>query len=325
MKEVWKKCLVIGTMILFVGTSISSEVDNMTMEKYTISSTNLGGNILYVGGSGPNNYTKIQDAINDANDGDTIFVYSNSSPYYEHIIINKSISLVGEDKNTTIIDGNGGGIVIKIMKDQVRIMKFTVANGSYGFWISSSNNTIMENNIQDNIDGIWLQTSDNDKIEKNIIHNSKYDGIVLYSCSNNNVIEGNIIQKSGYDGIILHSSSSNNIVRGNIAQNNGYYGIVLDSAHDNTITENTVRNNGYYGIILNSSDNNVIRHNNFMTNRKHAFFMKWSIMPSHNSWDENYWDDWSMPVPRLIPGRMKRIPWINFDWHPAQEPYPYVR
>ena len=36
---------------------------------------NTNGNILYVGGSGPNNYTSIQSAINDASNGYTIYVY----------------------------------------------------------------------------------------------------------------------------------------------------------------------------------------------------------------------------------------------------------
>ncbi|MCD6573584.1 MAG: hypothetical protein J7K95_05780 [Thermoplasmata archaeon] len=61
------------------------------------------GKTLYVGGSGPNNYTHIQDAINDASNGDTIFVYSGI--YYENVVINKSINLFGEAKETTIIDG----------------------------------------------------------------------------------------------------------------------------------------------------------------------------------------------------------------------------
>ncbi|RLF45340.1 MAG: hypothetical protein DRN29_06910, partial [Thermoplasmata archaeon] len=83
----------------------------ISAENEILSSNDLNGNILYVGGSGTGNYSRIQDAIDDANDGDTIFVYSNSSPYYEHIIINKSINLVGENKNTTIIDGNKEGII----------------------------------------------------------------------------------------------------------------------------------------------------------------------------------------------------------------------
>lgn len=61
------------------------------------------GNILYVGGSGANNYTSIQDAIDDAENGDIVFVYDDSSPYYECIIINKSIELKGENKYTTVI------------------------------------------------------------------------------------------------------------------------------------------------------------------------------------------------------------------------------
>jgi len=51
---------------------------------------------LYVGGSVPNNYTTIQSAIDDAVDGDTVFVYDDSSPYREHLLIETSINLLGE-------------------------------------------------------------------------------------------------------------------------------------------------------------------------------------------------------------------------------------
>ena len=52
---------------------------------------------------------RIQDAVNDASNGDTIYVYNGSSPYYEiTIMIEKSINLLGEDRNSTIIDGKGG-------------------------------------------------------------------------------------------------------------------------------------------------------------------------------------------------------------------------
>ena len=81
------------------GVSKTKTTDNNP--KITIS-----GSILYVGGSGPNNYTNIQDAINDASDGDTIFVYDDSSPYDESIIIDKSIQLIGENKYSTVISGS---------------------------------------------------------------------------------------------------------------------------------------------------------------------------------------------------------------------------
>jgi len=62
------------------------------------------GTTFYVGGNGPGTYTKIQEAIDDASSGDTVFVYNGT--YYEHLNINKTIDLIGEDKNTTIIDGD---------------------------------------------------------------------------------------------------------------------------------------------------------------------------------------------------------------------------
>src|SRR5512137_89752 len=72
-------------------------------------SSNLG-NTLYVGSFGPDNYTRIQDAINDSVDGDTIFVYDDSSPYNELIIVDKSITVQGENRYTTIITKGGFSI-----------------------------------------------------------------------------------------------------------------------------------------------------------------------------------------------------------------------
>ena len=51
------------------------------------------GNNLYVGGTGEGNYTKIQDAIDDASDMDTVFVYNGT--YYENVFIDKTINLIG--------------------------------------------------------------------------------------------------------------------------------------------------------------------------------------------------------------------------------------
>ena len=82
------------------------------------------GITLYVGGSGPDNYTKIQDAIDNASDGDTIFVYSGT--YFEHVVVDKQLYLIGEDKNSTIIDGEGSEDVVVIYADGVTIQQFTI-------------------------------------------------------------------------------------------------------------------------------------------------------------------------------------------------------
>ena len=50
----------------------------------------------------PPDYQKIQQAINHANSGDTIFIHNGT--YFENVVVNKSLSLIGENQNTTIID-----------------------------------------------------------------------------------------------------------------------------------------------------------------------------------------------------------------------------
>jgi len=103
-RDLLNKTLLIGIILLLIFMSItpSYAVDNVKKSSTLVSS----GNILYVGGMGPDNYTRIQDAIDDASSGDTVFVYDDSSPYYENIFIDKSISLIGEDRETTIINNN---------------------------------------------------------------------------------------------------------------------------------------------------------------------------------------------------------------------------
>ena len=113
--------------LIFMCSIITNETKNLT----DVQAQTTVGNTLYVGGSGPGNYTSIQDAINDANDGDTVFVYNGL--YFEHIVIFKTIDLIGENRNTTIIDGGESGTVIRVSVDWVNITGFTVRKGDYDF------------------------------------------------------------------------------------------------------------------------------------------------------------------------------------------------
>ena len=72
-KPLLKKGLVVGIILLFIGTAMIP-LNGQKIEK--LSSPASGGNWFYVGGSGPGNYTDIQDAIDNASDGDTVFVYN---------------------------------------------------------------------------------------------------------------------------------------------------------------------------------------------------------------------------------------------------------
>ena len=128
---VFRKALVINTIVLFVFSILTPISLSQTS---SFNDTNLLktylGNTLYVGGNGPNNYSSIQSAIDDANNRDTVVVYNGT--YHENIIINKSLSLLGEEKATTIIDGNGSRNVITIISEYVYIEGFKICNsGSY--------------------------------------------------------------------------------------------------------------------------------------------------------------------------------------------------
>ena len=90
---------------------------NVKVSKIEQPSNLSDGNTYYVGGSGPNNYTRIQDAIDNTTGGDTVFVYDDNSPYYERLVIDKSINLIGENRNTTIVDGGGWKDVIYVSSD----------------------------------------------------------------------------------------------------------------------------------------------------------------------------------------------------------------
>ena len=155
------KGIVLGIAFLFVVMSFAS-ISGIQINNQIIKPLDRG-NILYVGGSGPGNYTSIQDAINDSNSGDTVFVFDDSSPYYENVIVDKSISLIGEDRNTTFIDGDLKTSVIEVISENVIIDSFTIQNGGGEFpgsgieiRDSSNYNAILNSNIYYNQDGIFI-------------------------------------------------------------------------------------------------------------------------------------------------------------------------
>lgn len=159
----------------------------------------VDGDVIYVDDNGVNRagYDSIQDAINAADEGDTVYVYSGI--YYENIVIDKIINLVGEDKTTTIIDGGGHGDVVSFspLSDWVNLTGFTIQNSGSeeydaGVDINSNYNTIAGNIIRDCNQGISLGLwGHNCRIYNNVLKNNIY-GIVVYSViPNNNIIHHN--------------------------------------------------------------------------------------------------------------------------------------
>jgi parallel beta-helix repeat protein len=226
----------------------------------------------YVDDSGGADFTKIQDAVYAASAGDTIYVYNGT--YHEHIYISKSLSLIGENKHATIIDGSGYAYAVTVFYTQgVKFTRFTICNAEIGIDISqSSNNTIVDNIVTNSTlggpywgGGIYLDYSSNNTVAGNIILNTTEVGIWLNSYNNtvvNNTISGAVEPvPSSCGGIHLEDGSHDNTIRGNIISKRAY-GIYLAFWSDtNNIVGNTILNLSYnvpYGIIVWSSNNWII-------------------------------------------------------------------
>lgn len=89
---------------------------------------NASGKSIIVDDDGGRDYKFIQSAINDADPGDTIFVYS--GVYDENIVIRKTISLIGNGSTDTVIDGrhHNGLDTVRVLADWVNISGFTLKN-----------------------------------------------------------------------------------------------------------------------------------------------------------------------------------------------------
>jgi hypothetical protein len=276
-EEYMKKTIALGVVFLLFMVSFTSipgiQIDN------NIDVTSGRGDILYVGGSGEGNYTSIQSAIDDANPGDTVYVFDDSSPYYEwDILIDKSINLIGENRETTVIDGDYNGTIIIVRANNVIISDFTICNcldSWYTYVIDAENckNLVIKNNniikSEENHKwsrgGILLKECSNNMIQNNIIKDFQiltidYDIIginISDNCVNNN-ISGNDISKFTTSVELTGENSYNNIIYGNYIHDS-WIGIQIENDR-NKIVNNIISWNWYIGIDL-KSNNNIISGN----------------------------------------------------------------
>ena len=281
----------------------------------------------------PDDYPSIKEAIEAAKDGDTVFVRSGTyqQPMVDndvpHMTISKSISLIGQDRNTTIIQAYGLRHIIVVEADNVVIKGFTFLYGFIGCWVKGSGCLITENNFVECDDGINLERSNN-TVSNNYCVGLTDVGVVVHG-SDNNVITSNIIQNCVLAGIYVFSGSGNTVVRNEVT-NCMDAGIVLDYySVNNLVAHNNVSMNGYgtdmdrdwlftsgialtissasniirnnyifgnrYGMFQRRASNNLIYHNSLINNQNQELDESSS---STNIWDDgypdggNYWSDY---------------------------------
>jgi len=215
------------------------------------------------------NYSSIQEAINAANPGDTILV--SSGTYYEHVTVNKSLILQGEDRETTIIDGNGKGKVVYVTANNVEIRNCTIQNGTFGLWLHNSNNSkIIGNTLQDGSYGIRLYHSRNSEVTGNNIYRYTRFGVEIEASGGTTLRDNSMVENIynfGVDGDLLYDFINDIDVSNTVNGKPIHY---LINQHNITIDASTFQEIGYLGVV--NSTNIKVKNLNVQNNKQGILF-----------------------------------------------------
>ncbi len=144
------------------------------------------------------NYTNIQDAINadETLTGHTIFVENGT--YLEHVAVNKSISLIGESRQGTLVDANHVGYVFSVTSENVSISNFKVQNAGNTSLADcavvankSAHCTVSNLTIQNCYSGILILEANESSISDTIILDTLF-GMYIRNSSNSMVVRNDL-------------------------------------------------------------------------------------------------------------------------------------
>lgn len=227
----------------------------------SLTSDSIQADTIIVDDDGDGDYNSIQEAVDNASAGDVIRVWDGT--YYENVVVNKTVSLVGNGSEVTTIDGAGRGNVVNITADWVNISGLLIAESAgYGLYsgivITSNHTNVFQNEVSNNHWGIYLSSSRHSTIENN-------------TCSSN---DRGIFDYYSIDSTILNNTCSNNIeggirlwfssqcsVMNNTCLSNGQRGIAVFFSNNSTLGNNTCSSNNGDGIAHQFSNNCTIRNN----------------------------------------------------------------
>ncbi len=233
----------------------------------------------------------IQNAINDASNGDnvTVYGYGNNSgyTYTESVTLNKEINIKAVG-NVTIQDPTTSNPVFTITPSGSgsSIQDFTMTKSSYCVVIENANNCIISGNniVAASLVGIQFYGNvNNNKVVKNNItglNNNVGNGISFeYGSSTYNTIWDNKISNF-LGGILFNSNSAHDTISSNIVYCSNYQGAGIYATDDSRymiVVENKVtgaRDGIAVQQIGSSVANNYIISNNTVESNVNGFWIR---------------------------------------------------
>ncbi|NOR56942.1 MAG: nitrous oxide reductase family maturation protein NosD [Sulfurimonas sp.] len=208
--------------------------------------------------------------------------------YKGNIVINKPLTIVGNDENV-IIDGGGIGKVITINSSNVVLKNLTIQNSGKlmhqldsAIFISKSKNSEISNcKIMNSLYGIDMLMVEDSNISNNFI--SSYDNDIGLRGdalkiwhSHNNTISNNTIDK--VRDATMNYSNNNTIAKNQIS--NSRFALQIAHSEKNLIKENKFRYNSVSLMLMMTKDTKII--NNSIQSSKGAAGIGVMLKGGHN-------------------------------------------
>ncbi|AKB77249.1 Cell surface protein [Methanosarcina horonobensis HB-1 = JCM 15518] len=211
---------------------------------------------ITVGSDDNKDFPSIQEAVNAAKAGDTVYVYNGL--YMENIYLDKEISvrsISGNPEKNVVTAKNPGDHVFHVIANNVTISGFSIngANDTLkaGIYLENTQGIMISNNrLSSNRLGVYLDSSTTNMLNLNNVSENEV-GIFLNDSGNNWIIN-NKVEMNSLRGILLEASDRNQL-KGNLLHFNAGYGLMLSNSSKNLIYDNYFQNSenvGYEGTNL---------------------------------------------------------------------------
>ena len=223
------------------------------------------GEEIIVDGGGGGDYVTIMEAVESAQDGNTILI--EPGEYHEEVSIGKAIRVRGRDRSSVIIDGSGRGKCMEISENRTIIGDLTLRNGDFGLYLDSAAECHFFNLSCENMDfeGMHLGYAMDTRIENLSVMNCT-TGLQIFCSSGTDLVNVELRDNSNYQAFV-YFSPDNRLDRFSVV--NGSRGLFFFDSDNTTLENGEISSNTEFGMACSSSVQHTIRNVTFSQNPQH--------------------------------------------------------